>query len=134
LDQQSANNGDTPNKHETPTAKKTQGTFLQGCLGCFGVIVLAGIVAVAAYAMIGDKENNSKPNPPTKTIITETAANSAEEQARLKITKAVGVETNMGETKYGATRCQDSFFRFLRCEILHKVCSVALQCSLEHER
>ena len=29
-----------------------------------------------------------------------------------------------GWTVYGATRCQDSYFKILRCEKMHKVCSI----------
>lgn len=97
--QQPVNKGAVPTNNAASGSKKTQNTFLQGCLGCLGLLVLLGIVAVVAVVLFGDEDNSVGLDPVVHTAVNGTDEADARSQVRSRITKAVGTETNMGEPK-----------------------------------
>jgi hypothetical protein len=91
----------TETKDNSSNTKKPEGGFLQGCLGCLGIILLILVIAILIFALKGknEPEQNTK-----KAIAPAPAVNTAkplglDEQVRSAITKAIGANTNTGETR-----------------------------------
>lgn len=88
----------TETKDSSSNTKKTEGGFLQGCLGCLGVILLILVIAILIFALKGKNE----PEQNTNTAIAPApAVNTAKPlgvdgQVRSAITTAIGAKNNTG--------------------------------------
>lgn len=91
----------TLKKSTTSSSKKTQGSFLQGCLGCFGILLLIGIVAIVIFAMFGKDDQPSGQQLAASNSYKGGLSANGEFASQVKslIIKAVGEATNMGEPK-----------------------------------